>query len=373
MANIATPSHMAQRRFPRSLLAQLSMPTEAESMVDEIASPVLDEDMGEYLNYRQLRQHLKLKHIWNQSFSNEMGRLCQGIGVGDNGIGHRVEGTDTFRVIYYDNIPPDRRKEITYTSVVCEVRPQKADPNRTRITIGGNRICYPGDVATKTASLELVKLMLNSMLSRRGAKFACFDVSNFYLGTPLDRPEYVRIRLADILQEFIDAYQLTLFVRDGWVYFEINNGVYGLKQAGKLANDLLTERLAAHGYYQCATTPGLWRHKWRPVTFVLIVDDFGIQYVQKRHADHLLEALQQDYKVTTDWTGTKFAGIDIEWDYKKRTCRLSMKGYIDEMLLKYNHPRPRKPQHAPHAHRETRVNRRRIPPSSRIACHGLSR
>ncbi|KAL7425457.1 hypothetical protein ACHAXH_000023, partial [Discostella pseudostelligera] len=64
------------------------------------------------------------------------------------------------------------------------------------------------------------------------------------------------------------------------------------------------------------------------------------------------EALQQDDKVTTDWTGTKFAGIDIEGDYTKHTCRLSVKGYIDKMLLKYNHPWPRKPQHSPHTHRE---------------------
>ena len=93
-----------------------------------------------------------------------MGRLCQGVGVGDDGTDQRVEGTDTFCVIYYDGIPPEQQKEITHTSVVCQVRPQKADPNQTRITIGGNRICYPGDVATKTASLKLVKLMLNSVL-----------------------------------------------------------------------------------------------------------------------------------------------------------------------------------------------------------------
>ena len=181
---------------------------------------------------------------------------------------------------------------------------------------------------------------------------ACFDISNFYLGTPLDRPEYVRIRMVDISQEFIDEYNLTEYEHDGCVYFEITKGVYGLKQAGKLANDLLTERLAKHGYYQALTTPGLWRHNWRPLSFVLIVDDFAIKFVGQRHADHLLQALSEDYKVTTDWTGSKFAGIDLAWDYKKRTCRLTMNGYIDEVLLKYNHKRPTKPQHAPHAHRE---------------------
>jgi hypothetical protein len=232
------------------------------------------------------------------------------------------------------------------------VRPQKNDPNRTRITIGGNRICYPGDTGTKTGSLEVVKLQANSVLSTPDARFACYDISNFYLGTPLDRPEYVRIRLADITQDFIDEYQLEKYAHNGWVYFEITKGVYGLKQAGKLANNLLDKRLSVHGYYQCPTTPGLWRHRWRPISFVLIVNDFGIKYVGLRHAEHLLHALQEHYTVTTDWTGSKFAGIDFKWDYAKQTCRLTMDGYIEELLLKYNHPRPLRKQHSPHAHRE---------------------
>jgi hypothetical protein len=232
------------------------------------------------------------------------------------------------------------------------VRPQKDDPNRTRITIGGDRICYPGDTGTKTGSVELVKTLLNSVISRPGARFTCFDLKNFYLGTPLDRPEHVRIKLTDIPQEFIDEYGLEDYAHNGWVYFEITKGVYGLKQAGKLANDLLTTRLEAHGYHQCETTPGLWRHKWRPVVFVLIVDDFGIEYVDRRHAEHLLAALKETYEVTTDWTGTKFAGIDIAWDYTKRTCRITMNDYINKLLLKYGHQKPSKPQQSPHKHRD---------------------
>ena len=318
-----------------------------------LACPVLDTATGKQLEHRQLRRHPAYKEVWDTSYANELGRLCQGIGQSEKEpTKKRIEGTDTFTPIRLQDIPPERRADITYTRVVCEVRPQKEEPNRTRITIGGNRICYPGDTGTKTGSIELVKLMFNDVLSTPQARHACFDISNFYLGTPLDRPEYVRIKLADIPQEFIDEYDLTKYAHDGWVYFEINKGVYGLKQAGKLANDLLTERLAEHGYYQCLTTPGLWRHKWRPISFVLIVDDFAIKYVGRRHAEHLLTSLQQHYKVTTDWTGSKFAGIDIDWDYTKRTCRLTMKNYIDNLLLKYNHPRPKKPQHSPHAHRE---------------------
>jgi hypothetical protein len=254
-----------------------------ENAEEPLATLVLDTATGQMLEYRQLHKHPQYKDIWDESYSNELRRLCQGVGTkSDDPSSKRVQGTDTFRVIHYNNIPPKRCGDVTYTRVVCEVRPQKEDPNRTRITIGGNRICYPGNTGTQTGSLELVKLQLNSVLSTDNSCFACYDLKNFYLGTPMDRPEYVRIRLADIPQDFADEYDLAKYAINDWVYFEITKGVYGLKQAGKLANDLLTKRLEPHGYYPCTTTPGLWRHKWRPVSFVLIVDDFGLKYVGKR-------------------------------------------------------------------------------------------
>ena len=176
-----------------------------------------------------------------------------------------MAGTETFNVIYFHDIPEDRKKEICYTNVVCKVRPAKDDPNRTQITIASNHIIYPGDVGTPTGSLELVKLMINSVLSRKGARFACFDVSNFYLTTPMDRPEYVRVNIKDIPQEFIDEYNLKKYVHNGWVYFEIVQGYYGLPQSVKLVNDLLRKRLKVEGYYNTQTTPGLWCPRWRPI------------------------------------------------------------------------------------------------------------
>ena len=63
-----------------------------------------------------------------------------------------------------------------------------------------------------------------------------------------------------------------------------------------------------------------------------------------------------DYKITTDWEGTEFAGIDLTWNYRarhaNRTCRKYMNGYIAKVLLKYGHPFPKKPQLSPHRHRE---------------------
>ena len=95
----------------------------------------------------------------------------------------------------------------------------------------------------------------------------------------MNRPEYVRIKLSEIPQEFIEEYNLTQLVQNGCIYFEILWGCYGLPQSGRLTNDLLCTRLNNSGYYEAATKPGLWRYKWRPIQFSLIVDDFGIEYV----------------------------------------------------------------------------------------------
>ena len=90
--------------------------------------------------------------------------------------------------------------------MVCEVRPNKDDPNRTRITVAENRVSYPGDVATPTGSMELLKLIINRTLSRPGARFACFDIIFLNLDNPMDRSEYARIKTSVILQAIIDEY-----------------------------------------------------------------------------------------------------------------------------------------------------------------------
>ena len=153
----------------------------------------------------------------------------------------------------------------------------------------------------------------------------------------MDCLEFVKIKLTNIPQEFIDEYNLLEFEHQGWIFFEVIKGCYGLPQSGKLANDLLRKRLNKEGYFEAATTPGLWRHKWRPIQFCLLIDDFGIKYVGEEHALHLKTALLQHYEISEDWKGKKFAGIDLEWNYadthKECTCCLSIKNYIRDLLL----------------------------------------
>ena len=65
------------------------------------------------------------------------------------------------------------------------------------------------------------------------------------------------------------------------MYVKINNCMYGLAQAGMIANELFEKRLAKHGFKKTPHTPGLWRHHTNPIQFTLVVDYFGIKYKKK--------------------------------------------------------------------------------------------
>ena len=96
----------------------------------------------------------------------------------------------------------------------------------SKITVSGTNVCHPGYVGTNTASLELFKLVINSILSQTGTKYVCFDIEIVYLSITLGRPEYVKIQLSKIPQEFFEEYNLTIFAHKGLVYFEIFFGLH---------------------------------------------------------------------------------------------------------------------------------------------------
>jgi hypothetical protein len=101
------------------------------------------------------------------------------------------------------------------------------------------------------------------------------------------------INLASLPQETIEKYDLNELAQDGKVYIEIQKGMYGLPQAGILANELLQRNLAKDGYRLTTHTHGLWTHDTRPISFSLVVDDFGVKYVGREHAEHLMTCIKK--------------------------------------------------------------------------------
>ena len=90
--------------------------------------------------------------------------------------------------------------------------------------------------------------------------------------------------------------------------------MYGLPAAGILAQQLLEKNINKERYSQSKFTPGFWTHKWRPVSFTLCVDDFGVKYVCIEHANHLISFLQESFKISTDWGGKRYLVLYLNWD-----------------------------------------------------------
>jgi hypothetical protein len=143
-------------------------------------------------------------------------------------------------------------------------------------TLGGDQIEYPGDKSTRTVGLTTAKMLFNSTISTPGAKFLVIDIKDFYLNTPLECYDYMVIMMASLPQEVIDEYDLDDLSVDGKVYIEIQKVMYVLPQVGILVNELLQRHLAQDGYQPTEPTHGLWTHDTRPITFSLVVEDFGI-------------------------------------------------------------------------------------------------
>jgi hypothetical protein len=130
------------------------------------------------------------------------------------------------------------------------------------------------------------------------------DVKNFYLNTPIDRPEYMRIALKKEPDEIIQEYNVMDLIHEEYVYCKIVTGMYGLPRAGRLANQLLKKRLKPHGYSPAPQTHGLWRNNKKPKQFTLVVDDFGIKYEERKDAEELAQVLKDHYEaVSGDWGG----------------------------------------------------------------------
>ncbi len=123
-------------------------------------------------------------------------------------------------------------------------------PPRIRITAGGNLINYNGNASVCTVDLDTAKLHWNSMVSTASARYMCLDIKIFYLTVAMEYFEYMKIPPALFPAWTIEQYNLNKMVLDKWVSIEMRRAVWGLPQAGILANKCLRRKLALFGYYE---------------------------------------------------------------------------------------------------------------------------
>jgi hypothetical protein len=164
---------------------------------------------------------------WAQADAKEMERLFT---------------SGTLRPILYTDIPDNC--DATYVNPVCseKLKDDGALKLRARATIGGDRIDYPYSTTTITCELEAIKILLNAMISDN-AEFTTVDLEDFYLGTSLPHPEFIRIPVKFIPKKEMVFYKLHQFIHEGTLYCMVLKTHYGLPQAGALSQDRLFKHL----------------------------------------------------------------------------------------------------------------------------------
>lgn len=247
---------------------------------------------------------------------------------------------DTMQLIHLADIPPGRLISYFNPQLKMKLNAELEWIFRIRGTYGGDRSDYTGDKSAYTADMPTVKILLNRTVSDPIAKFMTADIVDMYLHTRLLRKEYMCIDLKFMSpvtrKRFnVDSYVLPDSTK---VYVEISGGIYGLPQAGILAQQKLVSHLNAHGYHQASNTTCLFRHQSLPIEFTLVVDDFGISYKSQDSAEHLVRTLRLLYPIKVDWTGSTYLGYTIEdaGSGKDRTISLSMPRYVDTALKRFN-------------------------------------
>ena len=153
----------------------------------------------------------------------------------------------------------------TYANAVCDYRPLKYDPHCVRLAIGGDRLIYPGDPSAPAASLLESKIFFNTTISTPGAQCFCANIKYYFLNNPMTCYEYMKIELRWFSQDIIDQYKIIDLVnKDGFVYINIRNGLYCLKQAARIAFDHLVKLLKPHGHYPLRSNASIWCYETLP-------------------------------------------------------------------------------------------------------------
>ena len=248
----------------------------------------------------------------------------------------RLLDTKTMHPIHRSDQPSDRRKDTTYYNPKPK---EKFDLDnitklyRIRGTIGGDKIHYDGATKANTAAMPVVKMLLQSAISE-DANWMTADLKDYYLMTPLPRPEYLLIQKKHLSQHIITKYDLHQYLDNDHILFEVIRSMYGLPHAGRIAQEALIPHLAKHGYLQ-TSTPCLFRHTSNGTAFTLVVDDFGIKYRTKQDAEHLIACLKEKYDLTIRWNGEYYLGMRIDFDRAARTVSLSIPDYVTKALRRF--------------------------------------
>ena len=78
------------------------------------------------------------------------------------------------------------------------------------------------------------------------------------------------------------------------------------------------------------------------------MDGFGVKHFSKYDVYHLLDSLKNYYAISTDWGGRNYPGMTIYCNYNRGYVDISIPDYVTKLFERIQHPKPKRPQYAPH-------------------------
>ena len=160
------------------------------------------------------------------------------------------------------------------------------------------------------------------------SRYVTVDLKDFYLGSLLPTSAWIRIPTKHVSDAVLIKHDLHQYVVDGHILFRVDKSMYGHPAAGRLANEDLVALLASDGYIQYANIPCFSSHVASPISFTLVVHDFGVKYTNKAGPHALVATLEKKYEVKTDITGGKYGAVSLDWDYASNTLETSMPNFV---------------------------------------------
>ncbi len=210
--------------------------------------------MGKTISsYKTLMNDPATAEVWQTAFGKEFREVAQGDKkMGQNSI-------HAMFVMTHNKLAHVLRAglKFTFANPVVNYWPQKKDPNRIIILDMGNLVSYEGKLSVQTTDINTAQIHWNSVISNKKAKYMFLDIKNFYLMAALEYFEYMKIPFALFPSWIVEQYNLAKHQKDGWIYMEMRQAVWGLPQAKILANRRLRRKLVPFRYYECVETPGL--------------------------------------------------------------------------------------------------------------------
>jgi len=187
----------------------------------------------------------------------------------------------------YSPLKPRNRKASYYNpQVQCKVK-IGVIIRRIRDT---NNSDFTGDCSSYTADLQTLKIHYNAIVYEN-AQMLTLDLTDFYLGSVLPHPKYMWLTRDQLPPDIKERYNNVIHRTAYRTLVQIDKDIYGLTQAGKLAKNALLHLLESGGYYQRKNNPLLFHHKSQQISFVLVVNEFSVKYVDRSDALQLMSIL----------------------------------------------------------------------------------